>query len=151
MSKIDMRIYIGSDHRGFRLKATLLGFLQKKSYRVFDVGNSNYDTQDDYPDFGKKVALAVKKNPSSRGIAICGSGAGMCIAANRIRGIRAVLALDTKIAMASRRDDDTNVLCLSSDFTTPAKAKRIALAWLHAEFSSSKKHIRRVKKLDQAD
>ena len=144
-----MKIYIGADHRGFYLKEMLKKFLKKLGHEVFDIGNLRYDEKDDYPDFGKKVAMQVVRNHASRGIVICGSGAGVCIAANRIRKARAVLTHDIRIARLSRKDDDTNILCLGTDFLEPTQAKKIVQEWLLASFEKIPKRVRRIRKLDR--
>lgn len=144
-----MIIYIGSDHRGYSLKLKLIEFLQNKGFKVVDKGNSQYESKDDYPDLAKKVAYAVVKNKNSRGITICGSGAGVCIAANRITGVRAVETHDPGIAKASRRDDDTNILCLGADFISLDDAKKVVLSWLKTRFIRSNRHVRRIRKLDK--
>jgi len=144
-----MRIYIGSDHRGFKLKASITQFLEKMGHSVFDVGNNEYDPKDDYPDFGRKVALSVRRNKGSHGVALCGSGAGICIAANKVKGIRAVLAFEIRTVRAARRDDNVNVLCLGSDFVSEKMAKKIVSEWLKAPFRKVERYRRRVKQLDR--
>ena len=129
-----MNIYIGADHRGYSLKASLKKFLEKNGHDIFDVGNLRFDPKDDYPDFAKKVAKKVAQDKNSKGIVMCASGAGVCIVANRVRGIRAVLAHDILLARSSRKDDDTNVLCIGSDFVRFTQAKKIISAWLNTPF-----------------
>jgi ribose 5-phosphate isomerase B len=143
-----MKIFIGADHRGFELKKILLVFLEKKGLEVFDVGNRVLDKSDDYPDFGRKVGKAVSKSKGSAGIAICGSGAGICMAANKVKGVRAVLAFDEKIAKASRQDDDSNVLCLGSDFVGANKVEAIVETFLKTSFKKIDRYKRRVRKLN---
>lgn len=143
-----MKIYIGADHRGFDLKEKIKKFLQKADHEVVDSGNSVLDLHDDYPDFGKNVSQAVSQDPASKGILLCGSGVGVCIAANKTKRIRAVLAINSDIAITSRKDDDTNVLCLASDFTSKSKAQKIISLWLVTPFSGEERHVRRIKKLD---
>lgn len=143
-----MNIYIGADHRGHSLKISLKKFLEKSGHDVFDVGNPKFDLKDDYSDFGLKVAKKVARDKNSKGIAMCASGVGVCIAANRVRGIRAVLAHDILLACASRKDDDTNVLCLGSDFVIFDQAKKIISAWLSTSFEKIPRRVRRIKKLD---
>lgn len=144
-----MTIYIGSDHRGFKLKDELLAFFKEKKINAFDAGSLEYDAGDDYPDIAKKVADCVLGNDQALGIIICGSGAGVCIAANRLHGIRAVETHDPKIAEASRKDDDTNILCLGADFISPGKAKKVVAAWLNKKFENAERRARRIKKLDK--
>jgi len=144
-----MNIYIGADHRGYGLKASLETFLEKNGHDIFDVGNLVFDPQDDYPDFARKVAKRVAQNKNARGIAICASGAGVCIAANRVKGVRAVLAHDIALARASRKDDDTNVLCIGSDFVALEQAKKIISAWLNTSFEKIPRRVRRIRSLDK--
>lgn len=144
-----MTIYIGSDHRGFWLKSKLVEFLRNNGFDAKDVGNFEYDQKDDYPDIAKKSVKFILKNKNSRGILICGSGAGVCIAANRLRKIRAVETHDSRIAKASRRDDDTNILCLGADFIEEKEAQKVVLDWLGEKFEKTERRVRRIKKLDK--
>lgn len=145
-----MNIYIGADHRAHSLKIVIKKFLEKIGYDVFDVGNLVFDPKDDYPDFAKKVAKKVAQDKNSKGIAMCANGAGACIAANRVRGVRAVLAHDAALARVSRKDDDANVLCIGSDFVTFARAKKIISTWLNTPFEKIPRRVRRIRKLDRA-
>lgn len=145
-----MLIYIGADHRGFKLKESLKNYLKESGYEAVDVGNSVYDQADDYPDFAKKVAKEVSLNSSeSRGILICGSGVGMDIVANRFKNVRSVLASTPDQAASSRNDDNTNVLSLAADFLTESEAKKILTIWLETDFSGEERHKRRLEKIDQ--
>jgi len=144
-----MTIYIGSDHRGFELKNKLLHSLKKEGIVAVDAGGFRYDQADDYPDIAKKVADEVLHSPLSLGIIICGSGAGVCIAANRINGIRAVETHDPKIAKASRHDDNTNILCLGADFISDKEAEQVVSGWLEEQFEKNERRVRRIKKLDK--
>ncbi len=144
-----MPIYIGADHRGFQLKEYLKKTLKDRGDEVVDVGNDHYDENDDYPDFAQKAAAEVLKNPeANRGIVICRSGAGVAMAANRFKGIRAALALNAEQAVLTKEDDDSNVLALAAGFLTEEEAKEIVFKWLAAEFSKGENHLRRIKKMD---
>ncbi len=141
-------LYIASDHGGFQLKEFITSNLAQEGGRVSDMGPSALVPDDDYPDYAKKVAAKVSKNPTTDfGILICRSGQGMCIAANKFAGVRAGLVWNVKEARASRNDDHTNVLCLPSDYITPAMALKIVQVWLNTPWSKEKRHIRRVKKV----
>jgi len=143
-----MVIYIGSDHRGYKLKESLKKFLQVKGYVVVDVGAKKYNKNDDYPDFAAKVAKKVRENPRvNRGIVLCGSGEGVEIVANKFKNIRAALVSSEKQAYASRNDDDTNVLALAADFLSEGQAKKIAEIWFKTAFSGEERHKRRLKKI----
>ena len=141
-------LYIASDHGGFQLKEFIKANLVKEGGRVTDLGPQQLDPEDDYPDFAKKVAGKVSRTPDTDfGILICRSGQGMCIAANKFKGVRAGLVWNVKEAKASRTDDHTNILCLPSDYIKPALAQKIVQAWLDTPWSKDKRHIRRVKKV----
>lgn len=144
-----MRIYIGSDHRGFTLKDKMKKYLHGLGHRVSDLGNVLYKKNDDYPDFGKRVGEAVARDTEARGIVMCGSGVGICIAANRIEGARAVQGIDSKILKRSRRDDDTNILCLASDFVSFEETKKLVKVWLKTPFQKTSRYKRRIEKLDR--
>jgi len=136
-------IYLASDHAGFMLKAQLVKFLARQAV---DLGPATYQPQDDYPDYASRLARQVVKT-HSRGILICRNGVGVCIAANKINGVRAVNACSVALAKSSRRDDDTNILCLGQDFVLFSQAKKIIATWLTTEFSGQKRHRRRLKKI----
>jgi len=142
-----MKIFIGADHRGFYLKQFLKESLIKKGYEVEDFGNYIYDENDDYPDFAFKVAKEIALDKEAMGILICGSGAGVCFSANKIKGIRAGLALNEKMAISLKEDDDVNILCLASDFIDNKLAEKIVLAFLKAEFKNEEKYLRRIEKV----
>jgi ribose 5-phosphate isomerase B len=143
-----MQIFIGADHRGFELKNILRDWLRKEGHEVVDLGAEEYDKDDDYPDFGIKVAQSVADNPGdSFGIVICGSGVGMAVVADKVKGVRAGMIHDPEIARASRRDDDINVLALGADFIDGDMAKDIVGAWLDTDFSGEERHVRRIGKI----
>lgn len=149
-------IYIGGDHAAFELKKKIVAYLKKRGYRVQDFGPHTYDPDDDYPDFIIPTAKAVARDKGSRGIALGGSGIGECIAANKVRGVRAVRAWDKVSAKMSRAHNDTNVLCLGGGKTVDktqnvglrfAQAKPIIDIWLATPFSGEPRHVRRLKKI----
>lgn len=144
-----MNIYIGADHRGFELKEELKKWLEKRGYHVEDVGNYTYDEKDDYPDFAAKVAKKVAQDARARGIVLCGSGVGVDITANRVKGVRSALASSVKQAIASREDDDTNVLAISADYTNDRQAKKLVEVWLKTHFSGAERYKRRIAKMDR--
>lgn len=147
-----MLIYIGADHRGFRMKESLKQYLKNSGYEVVDVGNENLVEGDDYPDFAAIAARKVSLDPvNSRAILICGSGVGMDIVANKFQNVRSVLAANADQAVASRNDDDTNALCLSADYTEDADAQKIVAAWIPAQFSGEERHKRRLRKLEDIE
>ena len=147
-------IYLGADHAGFELKDKVKDYLKQKGLEVEDLGAHALDKNDDYPDYGAAVADKVSADLSSRGILFCGSAEGICIAANKIKGIRAVAVWTTISAKLSREHNDANVLCLSGGQTlTPIPgtsfedAKEIIDTWLSTSFSGEERHLRRIGKI----
>lgn len=141
-----MRIAIGGDHAGFPLKQHLIPLLKQWGHEVNDLGA--YDVEpSDYPDFAKAVGIAVQNGEAERGIIVCGSGVGACVAANKLKGIRAALVSDTYSARQGVDHDDVNVLCLGGRVVGPALAEEITKAFLTAKFSGEERHLRRLKKV----
>jgi ribose 5-phosphate isomerase B len=141
-------LYIGSDHRGYKLKSTLKDYLEKLGYESEDLGAFELDPEDDYPDFALAVAKKVAENlEENRGILICGSGVGVDVVANKTKGVRSALCFDAKQAKMSRNDDNTNVLSLAADFISEEKAKEIVKIWLKTPFSGQERHQRRINKI----
>lgn len=145
------KIYIGADHNGFTMKAALIAALQKSGYEVSDQGDAELNQDDDFPQFASKVVVAMRADGdvNTRGILICGSGQGMCMAANRYKGIRASLIWNVGEAHAARNDDDSNVLCLPARSISNEEAVAIAEAWLKAPFAGAPRFKRRIAELDQ--
>ncbi len=141
-------IYIGADHRGFRLKEEICKWLESQHYDFRDLGAKEYDKEDDYPDISIKVAETVATE-GAKGIVICGSGAGASVAADKVKGIRAGLCTSEKQAKAARNDDDINVLCLSTDAVSVDDNIKIVSVFLATMFSSEERHIRRINKIKQ--
>jgi len=142
-----MKVYLGSDHRGFNLKEKMEAFLSSLGYDVADCGNAGYDENDDYVDFAKAVAQKVSKDEGSRGILFCGSGAGVVIAANKVKGIRATLSFSPDHISSARHDDDVNVLCMAADFLGEKDAQKIAEKFLNTSFSGDARFERRIHKI----
>ncbi len=142
-----MKIVIGADHGGFTYKQKILEHLKKQGYMVEDFGTFS-DTSCDYPVIAKKVAHAVSSGEFDRGILICGTGIGMSIAANKIKGIRAALCGDTFSAHATREHNDSNVLCLGARVIGDELAIDIVDIWLKTEFSAQERHQRRIDMLE---
>ncbi|SRR6056297_756305 len=139
-----MKIYIASDHAGIKLKNKIKQFLEEKE-DIEDLGPFEYDKQDDYPNYVYKLSKKLKEDNNARGILICSSGVGMCLAANKFSHIRAFNAFSKKIAFTSRKDNNTNVICFGQQFISFRKAKKILKVWLETEFSDKKRHKRRLK------
>ncbi len=146
-----MKIYIGADHNGFAFKQDIADFLTRSGHEVVDEGGERLNPQDDFPQFAARVVAAMlgSDDIDPRGILICGSGQGMCIAANRFKGIRASLVWDLAEARMSRNDDDCNVLCLPARLMTAKEAEPIVSAWLHTPFAEAPRFKRRIQQLDQ--
>jgi ribose 5-phosphate isomerase B len=143
-------LYLGTDHRGYYLKEKIKGYLLSQKQEFKDLGNFSYDQNDDYPDFAQKVAKLVQKNSQKdQGILICGTGVGMCIAANKFKNIRAGLCLSSWMAQKAREDDNINVLCLAADLTDENTAFRIISTFLKTPFLNEAKYKRRLKKIEK--
>ena len=140
-----MKIAIGSDHRGFEVKRRIVALVQQLGHEVLDVGPAGKDSVD-YPDFAFQVAGAVSEGRAHRGILICGTGIGMCIAANKVRGVRAAPCHDSITAEMSRRHNDANVLCLSADLLGDELIDRMVRIWLTTDFEGGR-HAQRVGKI----
>lgn len=146
-----MKIGICADHGGYALKEIIHRFLIKINYEVVDFGAFKKDDLDDYPDFVIPLARAVATHDVHRGIAICGSGVGASIAANKVAGVRAALIQDHFSAHQGVEDDDMNMICLGGRVTGFASAEELILAFLKAEFSGAERHLRRLQKIKQLD
>ncbi len=144
-----MKIAIGSDHGGFKLKKQLVKFLKSKGHIVADLGTHS-EKSCDYPLVGYKVAKAVSNKEFDRSILICKSGLGMSMVANKLPGVRAALCRDVKTAISSREHNNANALTLGASFTTQKLAKKITETWLEREFAGGR-HARRVKQIDSME
>ncbi|MBI4135859.1 RpiB/LacA/LacB family sugar-phosphate isomerase [Candidatus Uhrbacteria bacterium] len=152
-----MRIYLAGDHAAFELKKKIAAYLKARGYTVRDFGPYAYDPEDDYPDFIIPAVKAVARDKKSLGIAVCGSGDGACIAANKVRGARAVQVWDTKTAHSSRWHNNANVLCLPGGKTKDVKTRGVSFpfqkitlileVWLSTPFSGAPRHQRRLAKI----
>ena len=140
-----MKIAVGSDHRGFEAKRRLLNLVQSLGHETTDMGVDTADSVD-YPDYAIPVAEMVSDGRADRGILICGTSIGMCIVANKVRGVRAAPCHDSITAEMSRRHNDANVLCLSADLLGTQLMDRMVKIWLETEFEGGR-HARRVEKI----
>ena len=144
-----MTIFIGADHRGLELKNAIIEYLHEKNIRIEDLGTYELAPLDDMVDYSRKVAQAVLQNPEKHfGIIICGSGCAAGMAANRMKGIRAGLAMNTKQAVHIRENDHANVLLLASDYTPLEEAHKIVDAFFSANPKVDEKYLSRIQKLD---
>ena len=144
-------IGIAADHGGFELKQKLLSFLKEQQFKVKDFGAKQLDTSDDYPDYVIPLAKAVANGTVFRGIAICGSGVGACVAANKVSGVRAALIGDYFSAHQGVEDDDMNLICLGGRVTGYASAEELVMAFLQAKFIGAARHIRRLKTIQSLE
>jgi len=149
-----MRIYLGADHQGFALKNKVFAYLSKRGYDVEDMGNKELDPHDDFPQFAQAAALKLidEDNDTDRAILICSGGQGMCMAANRFRGVRAIIATTAEDAHYGRNDNDANALCL------PARVlandddqywQDIVETFLSTDFANAARFVRRNRELDE--
>jgi RpiB/LacA/LacB family sugar-phosphate isomerase len=141
-----MRVAVACDHNGFAYKGPLIAVLEADGHVVMDLG-TNSDAPADYPDFARAVGMAVREGRADTGVLVCGSGAGVAIAANKLRGVRAALCHDLFTARQSREDDDANVICLGSKVVDLDFAIALTRAFLGARFSGAERHRRRLEKV----
>ncbi len=146
-----MKVYLGADHAGFELKTQLSDHLAHLGYEVEDLGAPTLDPSDDFPQYAYSVATKVlgEEGDTGRGILVCGSGQGVSMAANKVRGIRAAVVWTEDMARETRKDNNSNVLCLASRFLDPENALAIADAWLAEDFSHVERHQRRIDQIEE--
>lgn len=145
-----MKIFVGADHNGYTLKTQLLAYLKKAGYEYTDLGDDKLDPDDDFPQFAGRViaAMQASNEPNPRGILLCGSGQGMCMMANRYKGIRAALGYDRDSIISSRNDDDANVLCLPARKLEANEADVLVETFLNTPFAHAARYIRRIQEMD---
>jgi len=147
-----MKIHLGADHNGFERKKELTEYLQRSGYEVVDESNEKLTPEDDFPQFASRVVNAMRAEGSeARGILLCGSGQGICMAANRFKGIRAALASDQEDARSARNDDDSNILCLSARYLDFDTTVGIVHTWLMTPFAGATRFKRRIAQLDDLE
>ena len=142
-----MKIAVASDHRGVGVKRRIVNYLREREYEAVDFGTDSEESVD-YPDYAARVAQCIANGEAERGILICGTGLGMCLAANKFSGIRATPVHDDVTAELSRRHNDSNVLCLSADLLGERLIDHILDIWLRTEFEGGR-HARRLNKIQQ--
>ncbi|QRQ99652.1 RpiB/LacA/LacB family sugar-phosphate isomerase [Dyadobacter sandarakinus] len=142
-----MKIGIAADHGGFELKENLKTFLTSQGYEVQDFGAFELNSQDDYPDFVVPLSKAIAGGEVDRGLAVCGSGVGASVVANKVHGVRAALINDHFSAHQGVEDDDLNLLCLGGRVTGSMAAQELVTAFLKAEFTGAERHMRRLGKV----
>lgn len=146
-----VRIYIGADHGGLAYKAALVPFLTELGYQVTDCGAATLDPLDDYPDFARLVAVAVAQEHAAFGILLCRTGAGMCIAANKVPGVRAVCTTTQETTRLSRQHNHANVLALGADELSIEQAKELVRIFITTDSSDEVRHVRRVQKIQSIE
>lgn len=146
-----MKVYVGADHNGFQLKAAVIEYLKRAGYEVVDDGDERPNPEDDFPVFAQQVVtdMLSSEDKDPRGILICGSGQGMCMAANRFKGIRALLGYDRESIRSARNDDDANVLCLPAKVVQKSDANLLVEVFLNTPFAAAPRFVRRITELDQ--
>lgn len=142
-----MKIAAGADHAGFAVKQAVVRRLRAQGHEVVDVGTSDGETSVDYPDYAHTVADAVASGAAERGVLVCGTGLGMCMAANRHHGVRAADATTPHLAEMSRRHNDANVLCLGGRLLSEDEAWAITEVWMATPFDAGR-HVHRVEEID---
>ena len=145
-----MILAIGADHGGFYLKTIIVDFLKNLGHEVHDLGTHS-DEPVDYPDYARAVSKEILLKKAERGILICGSGVGACVASNKFPGIRAAICHDTFSAHQGVEDDNINILCLGARVVGHELAKEIVRVWLSSSFSGAERHIRRLAKIDEIE
>lgn len=145
-----MKIALGCDHAGFALKETVAQQIRRLGHEVLDCG-TDCPRSVDYPDFAAKVARAVCSQEAARGVLICGSGVGVCVAANKFKGVRASICHDAYTAQQAVEHDGLNVLCLGARIIGPAMAEELVTRFLGASFSNEERHLRRLNKVLQLE
>lgn len=146
-----MKIGLAADHGGYELKNHIASWLEAAGYEVLDLGAHDYDAQDDYPDLVFPLAKAVSEGSVERGIAICGSGVGAAIVANKRKGVRAALITETYSARQGVEHDDMNLMCLGGRVIGPELARELVFAFANARYSGEARHNRRLDKLKQIE
>ncbi len=141
-----MKIALATDHRGVKTIEQIKAILAQLGHEYIDFSDGSSDAPMDYPDGAFDAASAVSKGKADRAILVCGTGIGMCIAANKVKGVRAALCYDELAAKVSREHNDANVLCLSGDLLGPAMLQKMVETWLATDFTGGR-HLRRIKKI----
>ena len=145
-----MRVVLGGDHRGYQLKDLLIAHLTQAGHTAIDVGTNSPESVD-YPDISQAVCEAVLDGQADRGVIVCGSGVGACVAANKIAGIRAAITHDTYSAHQGVEHDDMNVLCLGSEVIGAELAIELVRAFLAARFDGAERYVRRLEKIEEME
>ncbi|MGB2850880.1 MAG: RpiB/LacA/LacB family sugar-phosphate isomerase [Solirubrobacterales bacterium] len=146
-----MRVACGFDHGGFPLRERIFAAVREAGHEPLDLGASELDPDDDYPDFALAVVRSIRAGEAERGILVCGSGAGVAVAATKVEGIRAAMAHDTYTAAQCVEHDAVNVLALGARVIGPVIAAELVAAFVGAEFSGEERHARRLRKVESIE
>jgi RpiB/LacA/LacB family sugar-phosphate isomerase len=144
------RVALAADHAGFELKEKIAGYLEAKGFEVMDLGTHDQEPVD-YPDFARAIGVVLQEEKAERGILVCGSGVGACVAANKMPHVRAGLCHDTYSAHQGVEHDDINVLCLGARIIGEELAKELVMAFLSARFTGEERHVRRLAKIREME
>lgn len=142
-----MRIAVGADHAGVPLNARIIEELRRFGHEIIDFGTHDSAAPDDYPDYARMIGESIQQGRVERGILVCGSGVGACVAANKLRGVRACLCHDTYSARQGVEHDDINVLCLGARIVGVELALELLRAFVNASFTGEERHLRRLVKI----
>jgi ribose 5-phosphate isomerase B len=142
-----MRVAVGADHAGFEMKRDLAGVMAQQGHEIIDLGTHS-SAAVDYPDIAEAVAMAIRNGQADRGVIVCGSGAGVAVAACKFPGVRAAVCHDCYTALQAVEHDDVNVMCLGSRVVGPALARVLVETFLKATFTADDRHLRRLAKID---
>ena len=145
-----MRVALAADHAGFELKEKIAGYLEAKGFEVMDLGTHDQEPVD-YPDFARAIGVVLQEEKAERGILVCGSGVGACVAANKMPHVRAGLCHDTYSAHQGVEHDDINVLCLGARIIGEELAKELVMAFLSARFTVEERHVRMLAKIREME
>lgn len=147
------RLFLSADHRGFAEKQRLLGALSKveMNYELIDLGPTTLNPDDDFNDSAITMARAIRENPDSLGILICGSGQGVCIQANRFKGVRAIFGYSPELVKVGREHDNANVICLSADHMNTTTINKVVATFIGTHFLPKERYIRRIRRLDEEE
>ena len=146
-----MKIYLGSDHRGYFLKEKIAKWLYDAKYDYFDVGAQSLELGDDYTKYASEVASLVANEKIGRGIVLCGSGVGVDVVTNKFDGIRASVGKNEEQIKAGRKDDDMNILVIAADYTDEYETKDMVKAFLETKFGGKERYKRRLKKIEKIE
>ena len=146
-----MKIFLGSDHRGFFLKEKIAKWLYEMKREFQDLGADSLNSHDDYTKYAEEVASLVAKTEGSRGVLLCGSGVGVDVIANKFDGIRASIGKNVLQVKAGRKDDDMNILVIAADFTLEKEAKGMLIAFLETKYDDNARHERRLEEITRLE